>query len=643
MLAVRRQHNSFGRGTLEFIRPQNRKVLAYVRAYGSEIILCVANLAQTAQAAELDLAAYKGRVPVELLGNNAFPPIGDLPYFLTLPAHAFYWFLLSDTAAAPAWHVERLAATELTVLVLPSGLSTLLAAGSSSTDRVARRTLTQLEQEVLPEFMRERRWFAAKGTKILRSVLTTSAVWRDATRQWLLSLVEVTLQDGEPQQYFLPLSLVADEDTDSGVLLSAEWTVAKGRTGARTATLVDAFADPAFCLAVARAIESSATLPFGDGELRFEPTSAYAELAAGGIEPVQHLGREQSNTSVVLGERLFLKGYRRSRAGVNPDMELPRYLTQVGFRSIPRLAGAVEYVSPQSPSVTLAALFAFVRNQGDGWTYALNHLERFAGTLVVESTPAVEAPHALFMTQMHTLGRRVGELHAALALDTNNADFRPEPIGSGDLGEWRDSILAEAALTFDLLQQHAAALPVTVQGKAQELAAQQQHVMKRIRDLTQGKVGAYKTRYHGDLHLGQVLLTADDFLITDFEGEPARSIEERRRKSSPLRDVAGMLRSFDYARAVALERAVALRPDLTERLGAAFEDWHRSARDAFLDGYRAGSRTARSVPKAADEFARLSDLFEIEKALYEVRYELANRPLWLLVPAQGLIALLSVS
>jgi maltose alpha-D-glucosyltransferase/alpha-amylase len=423
------------------------------------------------------------------------------------------------------------------------------------------------------------------------------------------------------------------------VLRSAEWTLARVREGARAGVLVDAFADPAFCLEVVRAIERSATVAFGDGEIHFTPTSAFAALASGGIEPVQHLGREQSNTSVVLGDNLFLKGYRQSRSGINPDMELPRFLTQAGFKSIAPLAGAVEYLRPGAPPVTLAAVFAFVRNQGDGWSYALNHLERFTGTLLAEAEAQDSAPHSLFTTQMHTLGRRVGEMHAVLAADTPDPDFKPEPLQASDLAQWRSTIEEEAQRTFSLVAGRLEALPEAVRSKAGELALARERILNRIRELTHEPIDAFKTRHHGDLHLGQVLLAADDFLITDFEGEPARSIEERRYKNSPLRDVAGMLRSFDYARAVALDRSLSMRPDLQGRLAPAFAAWHDEACAAFLRGYLVGVADARSVPAADRDRQRLIDLFQIEKALYEVRYELDNRPLWLSVPADGLLAL----
>jgi maltose alpha-D-glucosyltransferase/alpha-amylase len=640
LLAVRRQHQCFGRGALDFVRPRNRKVLAYVRTHGDEIVLCVANLSHTAQSAELDLSAYKGRVPVELMGRNAFPPIGDLPYFLTLPAHAFFWLLLSDRASPPEWHIERMPATELPVLVMPSGLATLLpeAPMRESGDRVARRTLKQLEEEVLPEFLRHRRWFSA-GARVSGVRLGKRTLWVSDGSRWLISLVDVSLPEGERQQYILPLCLAWEDGPDGGVLRSAEWTLAKVRESAHSGVLVDAFADPAFCLAVARAVERKVRVPFGDGEARFTPTNAFEALARNGIEPVQYLGREQTNTSVILGEGLFLKTYRRAQSGINPDMELPRYLMQAGFGFIAPLAGTVEYVRTDSAPVILAALFAYVPNQGDLWSYALNHLQRFAGTLSSPGDARETAPHSLFLTQMQTFGRRVGGMHAVLAADTPDPDFKPAPISETDLAEWATTMQDNLQRTLALVQQRVASLPEVTQPAAHSLIAAAERVAASIRELSARPVDALKTRYHGDLDLSQVLLTADDFLITDFEGDATRPIEERRQKGSPLRDVASILRSLDYARAVALDRSVSLRPDLEERLAPAFTGWYRQASKAFLEGYRVGIGEARSWPSAPADAPRLIRLFQIERALRELRAALDQQPRWSRVPIEALLAL----
>ena len=506
-------------------------------------------------------------------------------------------------------------------------------------DRAARRTLKQLEEEVLPEFLHARRWFTANGSKVTGIRLEKRTLWVSDGSRWLIALADVSLADGERQQYSLPLSLAWEDGPDGGVLRSAEWTLAKVREAAHTGVLVDAFADSAFCIAVVRAVERKVRVPFTEGEIRFTPTTAFEALAKQGIEPVQHLGREQTNTSVILGEALFLKAYRRTRAGINPDMELPRFLMQAGFGFIAPLAGSIEYVRPESPPVVLAALFAYVPNQGDAWSYALNHLQRFAGTLRSPGDARESAPHALFLTQMHTLGRRVGGMHAVLAAETPEPDFQPEPITAADLADWANSMTQQLQVTVEATRQRMPELSEKVQAVAQSFLDAGERIGACIRELSTRPVDALKTRHHGDLDLGQVLLTADDFLITDFEGDAACPIEERRRKGSPLRDVASMLRSLDYARAVALDRSVSLRPDLEEHLAPAFAGWCRQASKAFLEGYRTGIGEARSWPTTPADAPRLLRLFQIERALRETRLALDKQPRWLRVPVEALLAL----
>ncbi|MET0984858.1 MAG: putative maltokinase, partial [Steroidobacteraceae bacterium] len=624
---------------LDFVRPQNRKILAYLRTYQNETILCVANLAQSAQSVELDLSRFKGRVPVELMGRNAFPPIGDLPYFLTLQAHGFFWLLLSESESPPAWHVERLPATELPVLVLTEGLNTFLH-GADGTDRnTARRTLQQFQDEVLPEFVKQRRWFAGKGAPIARAQLVERTPWRTTRGEWLLAASLMQFADGTQQRYFLPLGTTW-EDVESGTLRTTEWTLAKVRQHARAGVLVDAFADPGFCLAIVEGMQRGERIAMENGEIRFEPTHALEELVARGVEPVQHLGREQSNTAVILGDGLFLKAYRQARSGINPDAEVAGYLTEAGFARIPRLGGTLQMVV-NGETTLLLALFAYVRNQGDGWGYALNHLERYATELLADASKRSEQPHMLFLAQMRTLGLRIGELHATLARSTTNAAFAPEFIDANDMRAWTERVEHDVDETLQLLQSRLASLSDEQRADAQALLDAREALLTRIRAASAKPVRAVKTRYHGDLHLGQILLCADDFLITDFEGEPARPLEERRRKHSALIDVAGMLRSFDYVRAVALDRALTGRPDARDALAPAFDSWYRASVSAFLEGYRGGLSGALVWPEEDGDAQRLIALFQIEKALYEVRYEASNRPNWIGIPVRGLMRLLA--
>jgi maltose alpha-D-glucosyltransferase / alpha-amylase len=642
ILAVRRQHQCFGRGTLEFVRPQNRKIIAYVRTFGSEIVLCVANLSQTAQAVELDLSKYKGRVPVELMGRNAFPPIGELPYFLTLAAHGFFWMLLSDSAAPPSWHVERLPATELPVLVLSQELATFLPEqlGGPSASSVARRTRQQLEQEVLPEFLRPRSWFAHQDGPLGATRLGPAALWRNEHRTFLLSFVDAEIS-GARQRYFLPLALAWEDSQDTGALRTAEWTLAKVREHARAGVLIDAFADPAFCLGIAHCTAANATVAFAGGELQFRSTGEVPALAAVRGQSTNPLGADPTNTSVILDESVFLKAYRRAEVGPNPDVEMTSFLTRAGYHSIAALAGSVTLVTEQT--TVLAALFAAVGHQGDVWNYTLNHLERYATTMfAAQGASAGDSPHALFVAQMHTLGRRIGQMHCVLAnADRADPAFASEELTSADQSRWYSSIHFEADSVLRSLRERMASLGERPALAAKDLLANAEPLLARIRELCSGPVAGSKLRHHGNLHLGKVLLVADDFLITGFEGDASLPLAERRSKDSPLRDVATVLRSFDYARASALERVGMGRPDLREPLVPALDDWLRQTTELFLKGYRRAAVESSCVLADDQTFTSLVALFQIQCALHELRRELEHRPLWIEVPIRALLFLVS--
>jgi maltose alpha-D-glucosyltransferase/alpha-amylase len=623
------------------VRPQNRKIIAYVRTFGTEIVLCVANLSQTAQAVELDLSKYKGRVPVELMGRNAFPPIGDLPYFLTLAAHGFFWMLLSDSAPPPAWHVERLPATELPVLVLSQELATFLSddVAGGTPSAVARRARQQLEQEVLSEFLRPRSWIAHDNGGLTAAHLGPSSLWRNAHRTFLLAFVDAEF-GGEPKRYFLPLALAWEDGQDTGALRTAEWTLAKVREHARAGVLIDAFADPAFCIGLVHCVATNANVAVTGGELQFRSTGEVPELADVRGVSTAHIGAEPTNTSVILDEIVFLKAYRRAEPGPSPDLEMNRFLTRAGYRSIARLAGSITHVAGDTTTV-LAAVFAAIGNQGDVWTYTLNHLERFATTQFTAQVGTPDAsPHTLFTAQMHTLGRRVGQLHCVFAgAGTDDPAFATEPLRSADQSRWYSAIHFEADTMLRLVREHMSTLEPQPAAAAKDLLAQAEPLLAHIRELCSGSVAGLKMRHHGNLHLGKILLVADDLLITGFEGDASLSIDERRSKDSPLRDVASILRSFDYARATALERVGMGRPDLRDPLAPALDEWLRQSTEYFLQGYRRAVLESRCVPADDATFTELTTLFQIDCALRELRRELERRPAWIEVPIRALLTL----
>jgi maltose alpha-D-glucosyltransferase/alpha-amylase len=648
MLAVRKGLAAFGRGTLTFLRPANRKILAYLRQHEDEIVLCVANLARSAQPCELDLAKFKGHVPIELLGRTAFPPVGEQAYMMTLAGHGFLWFRLARSEEVPAQHDEQRPRAELPVLVLFDGWASLFR------DRVVpwRMTMSdkvraQTEREVLPEFVAGRRWFAAKGASIRRVEIADHVEWKPNERSFLVTLARVEDAAGETQTYFLPLTLAWEDDDEERMRALATYTIAKVRQQAQVGVLADAFADDAFVRALVAAVGSGLDLPAARGRLRFAPTSAFSALAGDSPQAleVRLPPAQSSNTIVALGERLFVKGYRRLQAGVNPEVEIGRYLTEVAhFAHAVPVAGSVDYVADDGRIATLALVQGFVQNQGNGWDYTLSYLDRFFEEAATERAVAMPASehHGAYVALSRTLGARTAELHAAFARATGDAAFAPEPIAAADLAGWTERVRREAAATLGKLAQRRDALPEVARADAHALLAQQDALLARIAAHAEDPAGGAKTRVHGDYHLGQVLLVRNDFVITDFEGEPARTMAERQQKQSPLKDVAGMLRSYDYAMHAALQHFLTERPDARGTVERAARAWREEAAQGFLEGYDDVAAKARIAP-ARGETRGLLEFFLLEKAVYELTYELDNRPDWLRIPLAGLLDVLARS
>lgn len=639
MLAVRKTSHAFGRGKRRFLKPGNRKILAYLSEYDQDIILTVFNLSRAAQPVELDLSAFKGRVPIEMLGRAPFPPIGELPYLLTLASYGFYWFRLTSDAEMPSWHQEGVALQEWPTLVLFDGWISFFR------DRVmpwrigmSERMRAQFEQEVLPRHIEIQRWYASKGTTIERARLADHAVWEAGPLSWMLPLLELDGPLGGAT-YFMPLALAWEERDEERMAGVAQAAVAKVRQQAQVGLMGDAFYDEAFCRALLQAIRDGMELETAHGRLRFRATAAFAAIEADIASlPVGRPSGVSSNTVVTLDETLFLKGYRHLREGLNPELEMGRFLTEVAHypHCVPVL-GALEYTASDGRTMTLAMVQSYVSNQGDGWDHTLGYLERFLRDFATTNgaLPDPLAVHGGFLALMATLGRRTAELHKALAMRTGAAAFEPEPLLADDIARYVAQARSDVTSTLSLLRERLGQLPAPAQLDGQALLTMEDALHASIAARKPQAQGGIKSRYHGDFHLGQVLLRDNDFVIIDFEGEPARSFDERRTKGSPLRDVAGMLRSFNYARWSALRR-VAQNVEEAAYLGPPAAAWEQAARQAFMDGYSqaiAGEGGSRIDTE-------LLALFELEKALYELRYELNNRADWAQVPLNGVLALL---
>ena len=640
MLAVRKTSQAFGRGLRRFLKPGNRKILAYLREYRDDTILCVANLSRSAQPVELNLTPFKGRIPVEMLGRTAFPPIGDLPYLLTISAYGFYWFRLTTDAEAPSWHEHIFSIDERPVLVLFDGWSSLFR------DRVvpwriamAEKTRLQFETDTLPRFIETQRWYAAKGTAIERARIADHVVWQEGKISWVLALLDVGTAE-EPAWYFMPLALAWEERDEERVRNLSTSAIAKIRQQASIGVMGDAFADEAFCRALVVAMAQRRDIATAHGKLEFRPTAAFAQLAGKNFAalPAARPQGSTSNTVVVMGERLILKGYRRLRPGASPELEMGLYLTEVvRYPNCAPLAGVLQYSGGDGKTHLLGLLQAYVANQGDGWTYSLEYLRRHLE--VHRTAPATDAlpinAHEAYLIMIRTLAKRTAELHRALATRTGNLDFEPESLTRADFDGYRQRALTEARNALGLLKSSIDEIPAADRDKANDVLAHQDRLIARLEASATEETQGQKIRIHGDYHLGQVLVTRNDFVIVDFEGEPGHSIEQRRAKQSPLRDVAGMLRSFSYVEHSAL-RTVAHSDVEFSKLSPLAKAWATEVRAAFISAYDAEARST-SMYSTLQPGRGLLGLFELEKALYELRYELNNRPTWAGIPLQGIL------
>ncbi|HEV2303010.1 MAG TPA: alpha-glucosidase C-terminal domain-containing protein, partial [Stellaceae bacterium] len=527
LIAARRSRRGFGRGALRFLYPSNRKVIAYLRIWEDEITLCIANLSRSAQAVELDLSDFRGRQPIELMGRSAFPPIGELPYLLTLQGHSFYWFDLVP-AREDAWAAAgyQAAPPEFVTLVMPRGWA----------DLFERHNRAQLEEDVLPAFLARQRWFAAKDQRVRGSAVAAYGAIAEAgadggaaPETFLFSAVEAELNEGARQTYFLPLASVwspAESELRQSLLPA---TLAELRQMRREGALVDALSQEGFPLALMAAIEREATIPIEGGEIRFRKAAGFAKAARPERLVVRRPGPEQSNSSVFFEDFAMLKLYRRLQAGPHPEIEMARFLGErAGFANTPPLLATIDVslADARMPGEhALGVLFGYVRNQGDGWTQALNYLSRHLDDALVAGgagSSELGDPDLFFLALARQLGIRTAEMHRALAeFGAGDPAFAPEPITVEDVALWHAELERDGAAMLAALERAERDLSERARPLASALLAGRERLFGRIRSLVADGVEADKTRYHGDFHLGQVLAVQNDFFVIDFEGEPA--------------------------------------------------------------------------------------------------------------------------
>ncbi len=625
MLGVRRQHKAFGRGGLHFIYPKNRKILAYLRDYEDETILCVANVSRTPQAVELDLSNMAGRVPIELTAGSVFPPVGQLTYLLTLAPYGFYWFLLASETQWPSWH-QHVPAPE------PLPEYETLVVRDSVAQALAGPVGARVEHDALPVYLAKRRWFSAKDRSIDATKIVSLTALPDSGRETLLAEVEVR-QQTTLTRWFLPVTIAwEDEPTLS---LPNQLALARVRKARRVGLLTDAFTMPHFAHGLLRSLCERRELPTPEGEIRFMPGDALPDRMPAADAEVKWLSVEQSNSSLIVGDAVMLKILRRLDEGIHPETEMTRYLTAKAFAHTPPLLGEVVRVARTGEPTTCAIVHGFVRNQGDAWEWMHEQIGR-----AIDETGAGDAEHAedalaSSIAFAGVIGTRLGEMHALLGGPSDAEAFAPRRADQSIAQRWGMDVAARLGEAFDFL---AAKADWERSGDAEVAAAllkRRGAIERTIDELARRATDAFICRIHGDFHLGQVLVSNGDAYIIDFEGEPKRPLAERRAKASPWRDVAGLLRSFDYVAAlVARKGEVGVSTIPEPQRGELLQRFREAASSAFLGGYRAAAQGIEGGDHQA-----LLDLFLIEKAAYEICYEATNRPAWIDVPLRGLSAL----
>jgi maltose alpha-D-glucosyltransferase/alpha-amylase len=662
LIALRKRYKAFARGDIELLYPENHRVLAFIRRHEDESILVVANMSRFVQYAQLDLSAFKGAAPVELFGRSEFPPVGESPYFITLGPHAFYWFAL-EARDAEAVHSGNLPESSRVPLLTLAG----------SWDEVFAGRAKGVLESVLLDFLKTRRWFGGKARSIQYASIIESIAMRNGPHspQARLVLLRIAYLEGEPETYLLTVAVASGEAADRVITDLPQSIIAHLQSTAdgQAAVVYDALADPDFSALLLDSVARRRRFKGYAGELVASPTQAFRALYDGADHPLTPapLNAEQSNSSIIFGDRLILKLFRRPHAGVNPDLEIGKYLTEHAQSvHVPPVAGFLEYRRDRSEPMTFGVLQAFVPNQGDALRYTVDDLARYFERVLTEAsatalsdiplprdplvllaaqeTPALASDLiGAYLQSAELMGQRTAELHTALASGSPDNGLAPEALTPLHQRSIYQSTRGAVSTVFPLLRKQIARLPDEIASDAQRVLDLEGETLRRFQSVLERDITGMRTRCHGDYHLGQLLYTGKDFVIIDFEGEPGRPLSERRLKRSPLRDVAGMLRSFHYAAYTALHNETTIgliSPERLPLMEAWATFWQTWVSVSFLKSYLGVMGEHRVLPSTQDETQLLLNIFLLEKAVYELGYELNNRPGWVQIPLRGILRLL---
>jgi maltose alpha-D-glucosyltransferase/alpha-amylase len=639
VIAIRKRFPAFGHGDFRMLTPTNNKVLAFTRTYDSQTILVVVNLSRFSQAVELDLSHWTGHVPEDTFGHGKFPIIRDNKYPITLGAHTSFWLLLTPPDVARTSDGDH----SLPMIQYngdPAWWST--AAGSRFVDRE------------LASYIKNSRWFRSK-TRVVLSVGILDVVPFPGENLGQLLIVGFNFAEGPRELYALPVRIVSGDEARTAEVEYPAAVIA--RAGQEGALLVDGVVSQPIHRALLEVISEGRTLAGKTGKLVSSKSSRLVELTNDGLPQESRILKvEQSNSSIIYDAKIYLKLFRKLEEGINPDLELTKQLTEkCGFEHMPYYLGDIQYVVRGQEPASLVMIQSYTPSEQDGWSHTLGAVSRYFERVLAEpQTPAapsvglwdtVPEPFAGLIDGVHLdtvrlLGERTAEMHLALAKDTDSPDFAPEPFSLQHQRSVFQSIRSETKQTVALLTRMESSLEEHSKALAEEVLRSVDLLGSCHDYLLREPIDTSKIRVHGDYHLGQLLFTGKDFIILDFEGEPGRPIGERRLKRSALVDVAGMLRSFNYAAHHGLLESRTIRPFDRPTLETYADIWSTRTSQVFLSSYLDRAGTASFVPKEQGDLRLLLRSFLIHKALYELRYELDNRPNWVAIPLRGLLSLI---
>lgn len=641
IIAIHKRFSVFGEGNIEFLLPDNKKILAFVRKNKQENILVVANLSRYPQATQLDLSAWQGSIPQEVFGSTAFPEVGREPYSLTLAPYGYFIFSLERQKAQ----------------ALPSSAKKEHEFRNIQTiaDLFAGKTKDRVLPEILAPWLATTTWFMGKGRKI--DQMAIKEVVPVETAESLLGIrtlfLEISYKEGQPELYIVPVALASGVKARQIQRRHPESIIANLKLGKTKAVLFDATHATDWQQWLLRLAKSKKAQKGKSGKFVATMQKGGAGVVKeGATGEVVHVGRE--NTVIAFQKEWVAKLYRRAQEGVRPEIEIGLQLQKAGFQNKARLLAEIQYVARGSEPMTIAAMEEFVPNQGDAWAlcreeatryaeYILSSKDQLPGTVPLEnadeffSTASGEA----FREQMALLGKRVGEFHLALLKEKEKKEFKPEVFGyiyQVALSQFMNSSAKRVLATAS----QAKNLPEEITRELQQVIASKAHMSRKFQDLQAQKIQAVTSRIHGDFHLGEILFTGKDFAITDYEGNPEKSLSEKRLKRSPLFDVAALINSlYTAAYTPLLEQKDSLSEEEQVLLETWFAQWHSYYAGIFLAEYRATTKNSGIVPENEESFSVLLQSLLLTRALQQLDQELRNPSNALLIPVKRIQQLLA--